>query len=166
MCETSEQGNAADLSPSGTINANELVGGLKGLTGWVAKKVLKSGIIEKVKELLNSRGAKYVGDALTKLVERTVSESVNAVGLKVKIILTVILGVVAVLATVLTYFLGGNAIIAIIASLAVIVIVWLVVRMIFNSIARKISALILKVIGSQISRFTNGNLMNAQKEEV
>jgi ankyrin repeat protein/phage shock protein PspC (stress-responsive transcriptional regulator) len=59
--------------------AKEKLGSLKGPTKLIVTKILKSGIVDKIKEALKNEGIESVGDVIRKIIEMAVQEAVDEV---------------------------------------------------------------------------------------
>ncbi|MCL2624123.1 MAG: hypothetical protein FWD31_10710 [Planctomycetaceae bacterium] len=129
------------------------LGNLTGLNKWVAKKILKGGFIEKIKKTLNSDNANEISNVIKKLVDTAAQQAAIAVAAKISFVLTIIAGLFALLAVIVTLVLGGNIIIPIAAFAVLIVMIWFVTGSISRTIARRVSGVVFKTIEGKISQF-------------
>jgi hypothetical protein len=126
------------------------IGDLKGLKGWVAKKILSSGFIEKIRKVLSGNTAN-IKDALKTSVNVAVQQAASAVAWKLTLILSIIAGIFILPVAVIMLTTGGNIVIPIVVFIILVVIICFVIHNTFKMIARRISKTIFNAIESKIS---------------
>ncbi|MDR0516830.1 MAG: hypothetical protein LBH25_07270 [Fibromonadaceae bacterium] len=132
---------------------NELFGSLTGPSKWIATKILKNDFADKVKRILNNSSVEKASEALKKLIETATQKTASVIRLKIAMVLTIIIGILTVLAIIGASTVGGNIMLPIVVSVILIAIIWFVTGIISKFIVRKISGIIFKVIEGKITQF-------------
>jgi ABC-type multidrug transport system fused ATPase/permease subunit len=142
---------------------NEMFGNLTGLTKKIAIKIFNTELADNVKKNLNNYGVKNSSDALKKLIEMAVQKSVKGIRTKIAVILTIIIGIIALIAIIVTLAASGNIIIPIVIFAILILITWLITEKIFKQIAYKISGKIFKTIEGKMTQFVDNSKLEKNK---
>jgi len=127
---------------------------LTGFSKIIAKKILNSDFLEKAKNSLAGSDITAAKTTLKLVVDKATQNAANAVRLKIMVILTVIVGILAILAAIVVKAAGGSVAIPIVVAVILVLIIRFISIMITKSIANKVSGIIFKSIEGEITKLT------------
>jgi hypothetical protein len=128
-----------------------LFGRLRGPTKWVAKRILNPDLVDALNAIPNKDGVVDSNEALKNLIALATRKVTNGIAAKIALIFTIVLGVIGVITTTVTFFTGTHIIITIVIFAIILMCVWIVSYKISKLTARKISGIIFKAIESKMT---------------
>jgi hypothetical protein len=128
-----------------------LFGKLRGPTKWIAKKILNPDLVDALNASPNRDGVVNSNDALKNLIALAARKVTDGIGAKIALIFTIVLGVIGVITTTVTFFTGTHIIITIVIFVIILILPWIVSYKISKLTARKISGILFKAIESKMT---------------
>jgi hypothetical protein len=127
-----------------------LFGKLRGPTKWVAKRILNPDLVDALNAIPNRDGVVDSTEAFKNLIALAAGKVTNGIGARIALIFTIVIGVIGVITTTVTFFTDTHVIITIVIFATILMGVWIVSYKISKFAARKISNTIFKVIESKM----------------